>query len=120
MSGPKLKDNKHTAIATISLLVFLKRRRVLTRSKTTTFQLRNILIFTAFVLRGAVEIIERDVPLPRLRNSSGSIEDEESMEYLHDEPLATIYRWRLRKGFPTKKVVDILLNPRRECVAPSP
>lgn len=73
--------------------------------KTTTFQLRHILIFTAFLPRDAVEIVERDEPLPHLSNSSASSEDEESMEYLHDDPLAT------------KKVVDILLNPRRECLA---
>ena len=32
------------------------------------------------------------------------------MEYLHDDPLAPIYRRWLRRGLATKKVVDILLN----------
>lgn len=92
-------------------------RRVLARPKTTTFHLRHILIFTAFLRRDAVEIVERDEPLPHLSKSSASSEDEESMEYLHDDPLAPIYRRGLRRGLATKKVVDILLNPRRECVA---
>lgn len=94
-----------------------KRWSVLARPKTTTFQLTNILIFTAFLRRDAVEIVERDVPLPHLSHSSGGSEDEESMEYLHDDPLAPIYRRGLRRGLATKKFVDILFNPRRECVA---
>lgn len=79
--------------------------------------MRNILIFTAFLCRDAVEIVERDVPLPHLSYSSGSSEDEESIEYLHDDPMAPIYQRGLRKGLATKKVVDILFNPRRECLA---
>lgn len=118
----QVKENKHTAIVTIiyRLLVFLKKRWcVLARPKPTTFQLRNILIFTAFLCRDAVEIVERDVPLPHLSYSSGSSEDEEeeSIEYLHDDPMAPIYQRGLRKGLATKKVVDILFNPRRECLA---
>ena len=66
-------------------------------------------IFTAFLRRDAVETL--------VSLSSGSSEDEEGIEYLHDDPLAPIYRRGLRRGLATKKVVDILFNPRRECVA---
>lgn len=79
--------------------------------------MRNILIFSAFLCRDAVEIVERDVLLPHLSHSSGGSEDEESMEYLHDDPLAPIYRRGLRRGLATKKVVYILFNLRHECVA---
>ena len=69
----------------------------------------DISIFTAFLRRDAVETV--------VSLSSGSSEDEEGIEYLHDDPLAPIYRRGLRRGLATKKVVDILFNPRRECVA---